>query len=210
MDKAYEVRYKGRIEHAKLDEHSLVERVRSGQVSGVHSYRSAGADRWLPVFRMEYQRNSEGRWTIIDEAQPAKPPEPETPVPQPPPQQPAQISNPSVVIMNGAAVQQPAADPAAGRSGIAAAPGGGLSIAGFIVSLVAAVLAVGLLTPQLFRIEVGIAGAVLAAVSIVFSACGMPSRRHRGLAIAGLVIGIVTILAWGAFIAYLVLRFRGK
>lgn len=212
MERNYEVRYKGRIEHRDLDAQGFVELVRSGQISGVHAYRATGTLRWLPVFRMEHQRDAEGRWTIIDEAQPARPQQPLPPIAEPPPPPGPQISNPSVVIMTGgASAPAHSAEPArTDPKDLAATQGAGLSIAGFTLGVISVVVAGVLFAPPLFRIEIGIAGVVVAGVAIVLSACGLPTGRRRGLAVAGMVTGIVMFIGWSVFIAYLILRVRAK
>lgn len=202
----YDVRYKGRTEHRSLKAHELVELVRSGQVSGVHSYCVNGDQQWHPVFRMEYQRDSEGRWEIVDAGQAARAPEPDAktiPVAATPST--PQVASPSVVIYQQApgTPASPAPDPAAGST---PHKGGGLSIAGFTVAMVSMLAMSALLVPELFRVPSMIAGAILSVAGIVLSSCGMPKRRLRALAIAGLALSVLTLFAWGVFIAYLATR----
>lgn len=82
-----------------------------------------------------------------------------------------------------------------------AAKGNGMAVAGFVTGLLGLILS---LIPILFY-----AGIVLALVGIVLGAIGRsrakePGVPHRGLATAGLVLGIVGVIVFLTWIALIV------
>ena len=83
-----------------------------------------------------------------------------------------------------------------------AAKGNGLAVAGFVTGLLGLILS---LIPILFY-----AGIVLDVVGIVLGAMGRsrakePGVPHRGLATAGIVLGVVGLVVFISWVAFIVL-----
>lgn len=219
---SYNVRYKAIIEHRDLSAQRLVELVRGGQISGVHSYSRADSTQWRPVFAMEYSLSQNGDWSIDDPKTPEPIPALAEKSPATPAASAAPFGTPQVVVyQNVPGTPQPhssphpqaaSGDPAISLHSTTSAPtskGGAFSLTGFILGIVGVVLFVLTAIPVMRVYYTGIVPMLAAITAVVFSACGMAGGRRRGMAITGLVTGICAVLAWITFFI-LVTRSAGE
>lgn len=163
----YFLRFRGRVE-GPLPAGEVISRWRSGRVSGLHECSTDNAN-WTPLSRLEVITDDAGRETIAPRTEMGR-----LRLDVHPPVQ-AVVQPPPLPTQGRAAEGLP---PVSRRREFADSSGNGMAIGGFVCSIA------------------GLFIGPVAVVGLILSAIALARPGLRGLAIAGLVIGIIGTLAW--------------
>lgn len=185
----YYVRFRGHVA-GPFSTAEVLAQWRSGKISGLHEFSADGAS-WTPLSRMQVVADTSGEERILDPASAAAlraasvaatsvtapaiaaaAASPPRSEPLPPPQAVPRAADPAVTV-----IDYPT------RQHVPAGSENGLAVAGFVCSLV------------------GIFIGIIALLGLVFSAIALGRPGRRGLATAGLVLGIIGVVGWVIVVA---------
>lgn len=176
------VRFRGRVT-GPLSREDLLTQVRSGRISGLHEVSSDGAT-WKRAIEHPSLAGEEPPQLALS-PEPEPPPPPPLPVPTQP------IAVPAPPIPQSPPPITPAAPPYLMPVPLAWPPpperareSNSLAVAGFVCSVI------------------GLFIGILSVLGLILSASALSRTEGRGLAIAGLVIGIIGAVGWLLLLGY--------
>lgn len=188
----YYVRFRGHVA-GPFSTAEVLAQWRSGRISGLHEFSADGAS-WTPLSRMQVVADASGEERILDPAgaaalraasAAASVAAPAISAAVAPPPRSEHLPPPQAVQRAAVAGDDPAVTVIdySTRARVAAGPENGLAVAGFVCSLV------------------GIFIGIISLLGLVFSAIALGRPGRRGLATAGLVLGIIGVVGWVIVVA---------
>ncbi|MCC6320574.1 MAG: hypothetical protein IT438_03960 [Phycisphaerales bacterium] len=188
----YYVRFRGHVA-GPFSTAEVLAQWRSGRISGLHEFSADGAS-WTPLSRMQVVADASGEERILDPAgaaalraasAAASVAAPAISAAVAPPPRSEHLPPPQAVQRAAVAGDDPAVTVIdySTRTRVAAGPENGLAVAGFVCSLV------------------GIFIGIISLLGLVFSAIALGRPGRRGLATAGLVLGIIGVVGWVIVVA---------